>query len=162
MSARLSFFCKSVCLWLLAAAGAVPCFDNDNGCEDWAAKGECEKNPGFMKEACPESCKVCTPPPPIDEQDDPLLGRERAVMTTDYGEIIIGATALRVFYLCCPRLLTHAPHCPQASIQLSRRRPSRTSRNSSAWEDTIPTTSFAWIGALSLRCKGWTVACAQG
>ena len=66
------------------------CFDKENGCESWAEGGECEKNAVFMKEACPQACKICTPPPPIDEHDDPLLGRERAVMTTEYGEIVLG------------------------------------------------------------------------
>jgi len=66
------------------------CFDTENGCDTWAEGGECEKNQGFMKEACPQACQICTPPPPIDEKDDPLLGRERAVMTTEYGEIVLG------------------------------------------------------------------------
>ena len=66
------------------------CFDKENSCDSWAEGGECEKNAAFMKEACPLACKICTPPPPIDEHDDPLLGRERAVMTTEYGEIVLG------------------------------------------------------------------------
>ena len=66
------------------------CFDKENGCDSWAEGGECEKNPSFMKEACPQACQICTPPPPINEKDDPLLGRERAVMTTEYGEIVLG------------------------------------------------------------------------
>jgi len=66
------------------------CFDKENGCESWAEGGECEKNAAFMKEACPQACQICLPPPPIDEHDDPLLGRERAVMTTEYGEIVLG------------------------------------------------------------------------
>lgn len=66
------------------------CFDKENSCDSWAEAGECEKNVVFMKEACPLACQICTPPPPIDEHDDPLLGRERAVMTTEYGEIVLG------------------------------------------------------------------------
>ena len=66
------------------------CFDKENSCDSWAEGGECEKNVVFMKEACPLACQICTPPPPIDEHDDPLLGRERAVMTTEYGEIVLG------------------------------------------------------------------------
>ena len=66
------------------------CFDKENSCDSWAEGGECEKNAAFMKEACPLACQICTPPPPIDEHDDPLLGRERAVMTTEYGEIVLG------------------------------------------------------------------------
>jgi cyclophilin family peptidyl-prolyl cis-trans isomerase len=66
------------------------CFDKENSCDSWAEGGECEKNAAFMKDACPLACQICTPPPPIDEHDDPLLGRERAVMTTEYGEIVLG------------------------------------------------------------------------
>ena len=79
-------------LLLHAATAAVdkPCFDKENACESWAEGGECEKNKGFMSDACPEACKLCTPAPPVDEKDDPLLGRERVVMTTEYGEIVLG------------------------------------------------------------------------
>ena len=66
------------------------CFDKENSCDSWAEGGECEKNAAFMKDACPLACQICTPPPPVDERDDPLLGRERAVMTTEYGEIVLG------------------------------------------------------------------------
>ena len=66
------------------------CFDKENSCDSWAEGGECEKNAAFMKDACPLACQLCAPPPPIDEHDDPLLGRERAVMTTEYGEIVLG------------------------------------------------------------------------
>ena len=77
-------------LAMLSVLLHAACFDKENGCESWAEGGECEKNAVFMKEACPQACKICTPPPPIDEHDDPLLGRERAVMTTEYGEIVLG------------------------------------------------------------------------
>ena len=40
-----------------AAAGA--CVDKNDGCEDWAANGECEKNPGYMRPECAKSCGLC-------------------------------------------------------------------------------------------------------
>jgi glutathione peroxidase len=30
--------------------------DTDDRCGDWAASGECDKNPGFMQSNCPTSC----------------------------------------------------------------------------------------------------------
>ena len=82
------------------------CFDKESGCESWAEGGECEKNAAFMKEACPQACQICLPPPPIDEHDDPLLGRERAVMTTEYGEIVLG------FYpTVAPKTVAHIIRC---------------------------------------------------
>ena len=39
------------------AAGA--CVDKNDGCEDWAANGECEKNPGYMRPECAKSCGLC-------------------------------------------------------------------------------------------------------
>jgi hypothetical protein len=38
------------------------CFDLSGHCEWWAAapRHECGKNPGFMKETCPKTCKLCT------------------------------------------------------------------------------------------------------
>mmetsp|Transcript_29678 Transcript_29678/g.76194 ORF Transcript_29678/g.76194 Transcript_29678/m.76194 type:complete len:377 (+) Transcript_29678:154-1284(+) len=39
-----------------------PCHDDDIFmCREWAGKGECEKNPGFMLKGCRKSCKQCTP-----------------------------------------------------------------------------------------------------
>ena len=39
-------------------------------CHQWAQDGECSKNPVFMKENCPESCKMkgYDPPPPPPEE----------------------------------------------------------------------------------------------
>merc|ERR1712142_1119617 len=56
------------------------CEDNHNRCAEWAARGECEKNPNYMLRNCKKSCKVCskgpdpTPgptanPPPTDCKD---------------------------------------------------------------------------------------------
>ena len=47
----------------LAAGANAPCADMRSGCGSWADSGECEKNPDFMRDACPEACGVCTVPP---------------------------------------------------------------------------------------------------
>lgn len=36
------------------------CEDHHERCEEWATWGECDKNPGYMKDTCPLSCKACT------------------------------------------------------------------------------------------------------
>mmetsp|Transcript_36919 Transcript_36919/g.80422 ORF Transcript_36919/g.80422 Transcript_36919/m.80422 type:complete len:653 (-) Transcript_36919:166-2124(-) len=53
------------------------CADKNDGCADWAEHGECAKNPGYMLEACPLSCradpvKYCGADP---SADDPPEGR---------------------------------------------------------------------------------------
>lgn len=35
------------------------CKDSKKECEGWGASGECENNPSYMKEACPDSCGIC-------------------------------------------------------------------------------------------------------
>merc|ERR1740122_234927 len=35
------------------------CSDDNQFCEDWTASGQCETNPGYMLEACRESCGDC-------------------------------------------------------------------------------------------------------
>merc|ERR1712113_922640 len=35
------------------------CSDNNPSCEEWAANGECDNNPGFMLTECRESCEEC-------------------------------------------------------------------------------------------------------
>lgn len=42
----------------LFASGA--CTDNHNSCSYWAGIGECSKNPLWMLDNCPVSCKVCS------------------------------------------------------------------------------------------------------
>merc|ERR1712228_134476 len=46
------------------------CTDNNPSCEDWAAQGECENNPGFMLTECRESCEECDVSP--DEKESKL------------------------------------------------------------------------------------------
>uniref|UniRef100_A0A061S0K5 procollagen-proline 4-dioxygenase n=1 Tax=Tetraselmis sp. GSL018 TaxID=582737 RepID=A0A061S0K5_9CHLO len=38
------------------------CFDTEFMCPEWAEKGECDANPGYMKLECRKSCGVCTGP----------------------------------------------------------------------------------------------------
>ncbi|PNH09081.1 Prolyl 4-hydroxylase subunit alpha-1 [Tetrabaena socialis] len=40
--------------------GTPECHDENEQCQEWAFFGECTKNPGYMKENCPRSCKHCT------------------------------------------------------------------------------------------------------
>jgi hypothetical protein len=45
-----------------AFAMATPpdCVDSTRKCVAWAAGGECENNPDFMRKSCPASCKSCS------------------------------------------------------------------------------------------------------
>ena len=36
------------------------CLDDDVACDDWQRKGECERNPGFMRATCGLSCGFCS------------------------------------------------------------------------------------------------------
>ena len=41
--------------------GSTPgCVDEDDNCAQWAAMGECTKNPAFMESSCKASCNACT------------------------------------------------------------------------------------------------------
>ena len=33
--------------------------DSDDNCEAWAASGECDKNPAYMRKSCALSCGAC-------------------------------------------------------------------------------------------------------
>ncbi|GFR41472.1 hypothetical protein Agub_g2162 [Astrephomene gubernaculifera] len=39
--------------------GTPECHDTNEQCSEWAFFGECQKNPGFMKDSCKRSCKLC-------------------------------------------------------------------------------------------------------
>lgn len=41
--------------------GGGGCVDGNDRCEMWAVAGECEKNPTYMVNTCPLSCKKCQP-----------------------------------------------------------------------------------------------------
>merc|ERR1712168_335464 len=38
------------------------CADNNKFCADWAKKGQCQSNPGYMKLFCRKSCQLCEKP----------------------------------------------------------------------------------------------------
>lgn len=42
----------------LALALALVAAEPDARCADWAAAGECDKNPGYMRTQCKEACDV--------------------------------------------------------------------------------------------------------
>ena len=45
-----------------AAGGEAPhwgCVDVHNQCQEWSFKGECERNPGYMRDSCGYSCGFC-------------------------------------------------------------------------------------------------------
>jgi hypothetical protein len=46
-------------LLLLDNSPSSRCEDKDRNCPSWASRGECEKNPKYMKKNCPKSCKTC-------------------------------------------------------------------------------------------------------
>merc|ERR1712232_711101 len=37
------------------------CVDSNPSCSAWAASGECERNPSYMKLSCKKSCGLCPP-----------------------------------------------------------------------------------------------------
>lgn len=41
------------------ASEHLKCVDVNNLCADWASRGECQRNPGYMLEKCPLSCHAC-------------------------------------------------------------------------------------------------------
>ncbi|KAF5843818.1 hypothetical protein DUNSADRAFT_5055 [Dunaliella salina] len=59
------------------------CRDNDSSCGDWASKGECTSNPGYMMMSCPVSCEQCTPP----ELDAEKYANETLVLETELGKV---------------------------------------------------------------------------
>ncbi|CAL4160683.1 unnamed protein product [Meganyctiphanes norvegica] len=40
---------------------ASKCIDQVSQCTEWAADGECKKNPVWMRPNCPVSCELCAP-----------------------------------------------------------------------------------------------------
>jgi hypothetical protein len=58
--ARLPLAVKASALVDLAASSdPADCADRDASCSGWAHKGECERNPGFMRATCMVACAVC-------------------------------------------------------------------------------------------------------
>eukprot|EP00965_Chrysotila_dentata_P173564 5729942-Pleurochrysis_carterae.AAC.1 len=46
-------------LLLHVRRAAAVCADTNSDCPSWARQGECEKNPGYMLDACRASCGQC-------------------------------------------------------------------------------------------------------
>jgi hypothetical protein len=42
-----------------ATLASPPCGDHADRCSEWAAHGECQRNPRFMQKECAASCGVC-------------------------------------------------------------------------------------------------------
>ncbi|KAG2435334.1 hypothetical protein HXX76_007408 [Chlamydomonas incerta] len=61
------------------------CRDAESACSDWAEKGECERNAGFMRKSCRLSCKLCTAPE-IKIAD---YATKQLVLNTSLGQIRI-------------------------------------------------------------------------
>ena len=75
-------------LTLLAACAAEDCVDENSSCKNWASSGECDRNAGYMRTACPVSCNTC--PAPIDPKLTEL-GDERVTLHIEgYGDVEIG------------------------------------------------------------------------
>jgi len=52
----------------ISRISAVPCEDFHDVCCFWAASGECDRNPGWMKRTCRKSCGVCNCSPDTADQ----------------------------------------------------------------------------------------------
>lgn len=63
---RLTITLAVIAFATLVLAAAQDCEDSHENCERWADAGECDKNPGFMKNSCQKSCNSC--PEPLDPQ----------------------------------------------------------------------------------------------
>lgn len=44
----------------LAAEPGLPCKDDNELCEQWASRGECERNPTYMTVSCRAACSSCS------------------------------------------------------------------------------------------------------
>lgn len=69
----------------------VSCEDKDEHCDMWAARGECNVNPGFMHVQCQKSCGMCTQygsellPPHVRHHRGADLGVLQQIMLFDDG-----------------------------------------------------------------------------
>lgn len=56
--------------------GAAGCTDDHEQCEEWAVYGECEKNPGYMRDKCRKACKMCQVGKGVEGRSKIGLGRK--------------------------------------------------------------------------------------
>ena len=59
--------------WEFVCPGWEVCRDAEPYCADWAAKGECNANPGYMRVVCARSCSSC---PEMAEGSHALVGMD--------------------------------------------------------------------------------------
>ena len=50
---------KEHCAKSCGTCATARCSDANTGCSQWAAQGECKKNPTFMRHSCKKSCGLC-------------------------------------------------------------------------------------------------------
>jgi hypothetical protein len=60
---------------------AERCVDLSQNCLSWARMGECDKNPGFMRDECAQSCGMCAP-----RFARPMLGAPTTTCFDEQGE----------------------------------------------------------------------------
>merc|ERR1712168_1265105 len=60
----------AACCVLVVAAVSAECEDKNDGCVDWAKRGECTNNPEWMKDNCALSCEQCGGPDPNPDCKD--------------------------------------------------------------------------------------------
>jgi len=85
----------------LARQSPTPfCVDLNQNCLNWARRGECENNPGFMKDECAQSCGMCG-----SSDAQPFLGRpdvtciDTAATATCQTLVALGACHTQVPYM---------------------------------------------------------------
>ena len=100
-------FSALVPLPVAAAADAQPpCSDTSppQDCRRWAASGECDANPGFMKTSCKRSCGLCPTAEPADEPaDEPKAGHKPA---SDTWKAAKDSGVLTALFCCAVPLLS--------------------------------------------------------
>ena len=74
------------------------CMDSSNNCQDWAAAGDCSKNPAYMLAECPRACKNCPGEMinssasnlsvPISSSAPPLHVQEKMSWATNEGLLV--------------------------------------------------------------------------
>lgn len=73
-----------------AKAAAGKCTDLSPSCVGWAKAGECEKNPGYMKESCSLSCNSCGEVYIAKPLTSVMLGNGRMMPTVGFGTAGLG------------------------------------------------------------------------
>lgn len=103
----------------MSAGASATCSDAGDHCRDWAAAGECTKNPGYMRQNCRQSCHLCGDAVVgVDASGRQTLRRD-ASDAVDIGDITrTFERAVDDFAVLKPTLLSQAPKLPV--LQLDR------------------------------------------